>query len=383
MARDAGEGGGEWWRGSARAIVRAMLGWIALLGAATVYGGALVRARSRGLAGSPYPSPDEAEAEIEALARAHPALCALETLGSSTEERPIRALVLRGGGAGDVGGARVRPALLVTAHIHAVEYIGAYVARAVARRLAEGYGVDREVTELLDAAEIWVVPLLNPDGARRVWRRNGISGLGQARFTANGVDPNRNFPFVPLEGRGAWNSGRNRPGSAYYRGPHPLSEPECLAIARLCREKRFCAAINFHSFGGVVYMPAIEGAASADDRARRAFAVFQGLFQSHQKHVRYRPIPERSAAIVGQLDAFLFSAFGTPSVTIEVSRPGWHVLQPGKLGNVFWIANPARPERWVENDAPATVRALAALLERTEGRACEASRGELAEAVPG
>ena len=286
----------------------------------------------------PYPSPDEAEQEIAELAARHPSISAIETIGRSTAGRPLTALRLQ-----TAAGAAERPRLLVTAHIHAVEYIGAYVARAVARRLVAGCGHVAHVTALLERAAVVVVPLLNPDGAARVWQHRGWTRLGSARFTANGVDPNRNFPSVPIEGRPGWNSSSSRPGSPYFRGPHPLSEPECLALARLCKRERFCAAINFHSFGGVVFMPEVHGPGSA--KAKHVLGVFEGVFQSHQAACRYRPIPERSAKIVGQLDPFLLSAFGTPSVTVEVSRPGLHLLLPWKTPKVFWWANPAQPER--------------------------------------
>ena len=115
-----------------------------------------------------------------------------------------------------------------------------------------------------------------------------------------------------------------------------------MAVARLARRERFCGAVNFHSFGGVVYLPAAEGS----ERARHALAAFQGPFQSRQRFLRYRPVPERSATITGQLDAFLLGAFGTPSATVEVSRPGLALLRPGRLPNVFWIANPPDPARW-------------------------------------
>lgn len=354
-----------------------MLGWI-FGGLVATYGaGALYGFLARDLAASPYPSPDEAEREMGELVRRHPDLCTREVIGHSTQDRPIHAFRFRGIGASNA--ETERPRLLVTAHIHAVEYIGSYVARAVAHRLAEGYGGVAHVTALLDRAEIWMVPLLNPDGAARVWRHRGWSRLGTARFTANGVDPNRNFPFVPLTGRRGWNSGSDKPGSAYYRGPRPLSEPECLALARLCKRQRFCAAINFHSFGGVVFMPQVLDADA--EKAQRALSVFQGIFQSHQRLRRYRPVPERSAKIVGQLDPFLLNAFGTPSVTVEVSRLRPHVLLPWNAFNIFWWTNPAHPGWWVENDADATIHALAALVERTQGTPCTPAHPQLAQGV--
>jgi predicted deacylase len=354
-----------------------MLAWLIGVIVAAYGSGGLYGYLRRDLEWSPYPSPDEAQRDMLQLARTHATLCTVETIGRSTEHRPILALRLRGAQVSDISR---RPRVLITAHIHAVEYIGSYVAREIAHQLAERYGQAPEVTTLLDQADVWIIPLLNPDGAARVWRRGGWSGLGASRFTANGVDPNRNFPFVPVPGRKGWNSGSTKAGSAYYRGPQPLSEPECRALARFCKRLQFCAAVNFHSFGGVIFLPQILGTDAA--KARAALAVFQGTFQSYQPRLRYRPVPERSAKIVGQLDPFLLNAFGTPSVTVEVSRPGVHLFKPWNSFNVFWWANPARPEDWAANDAEATIRTLSELVARTGGTSSPAVYPELAGQVP-
>lgn len=358
-------------------MIGSILGGLALAYAGGI-GAAWLRRHARSLV---YPSPAQAEAEMRALAEAHPDLCTIEIIGRSTEGRPIHAFRLRGRG----DGGTERPRLLITAQIHAIEFVGSFVARSVARRLLTGYGRQPHVTGLLDRADVVVVPLLNPDGAERVFRDRGWCTLGQARFTANGVDPNRNFPFVERGGRKAWNSAREKPGSAWYRGPRPLSEPECRALARLCKRERFCAAVNFHSFSAVVFMPSLANGSGAHPdatRAARAFDVFRDVFPAHQPHRRYKPIPERSASIVGQLDPFLFDGFGTVSVTVEVSRPGAAIFLPWYVVPLYWWANPPLPQRWEENDAEATVQALVALLERTGGTPCIAVHPELADAVP-
>ena len=187
--------------------------------------------------------------------------------------------------------------ILITAQIHAGEFVGSFVARAVAARLLSNTG-NPQVAELLRKAEIWILPLLNPDGARRVWRSQGWGSFGNSRFTANGVDPNRNFPPALSQGSQTWNSGKGWPGSAFYRCPYPLSEPECEALTALCKREGFCAAINFHSFGSVVYMPKLDEGCEA--KLTKAFGVFQGPFQSKQRHRKYRPIREKASAIEGQ-----------------------------------------------------------------------------------
>jgi protein MpaA len=94
---------------------------------------------------------------------------------------------------------------------------------------------------------LWTVRSVNPDGARLRIRQN-----------ARGIDLNRNFP------RG-WR--RSSPGSRYYGGRRPLSQPESRAAARLIRRLRPRATIWFHQpYGFVVRAP------SADRRVWRRYA---------------------------------------------------------------------------------------------------------------
>ena len=336
---------------------------LALAGAAALYGGAILRARLRGrLADSPYASPVEADTELDALAHAHPSLARVEAYGHSGDGRPLRLL--------RVGNPAAPARLLVTGHIHAGDFVAGLVARAVARALLERATTDPVVGSLLERAQVCVAPLLNPDGAERVWRADGWLGVSALRHTTAGVDPNRNFPFEAVGRSRAWNAGRARRGAVYYRGPYPLSEPECEAVARLAERERFCAAVNFHSFGAVVFRPSLTGPydAGADDAAARAFEAFDRGFAPRQRHTRYAAVEEAPAAIVGQLDAYLLGAFGTASVTVEVGKPGWRTFGPSRVLNPFWLSNPPDPGRWLANDVDATLHALGAMLDATAGR---------------
>ena len=336
---------------------------VALASASALYGAAILRAWGCDrLEDSPYASPAEADAELDALAAAHPGLARVERYGYSGDGRPLRLL--------RVGHPGAPARLLVTGHIHAGEFVGGVVARAVARALLERAEADPEVGSLLERAQVCVAPLLNPDGADRVWRAEGWLGVSALRHTTAGVDPNRNFPVESGVVARAWNAGRARRGAVYYRGPHPLSEPECEAIARLAARERFCAAINFHSFGAVVFRPSLTGPydVGADDPASRAFAAFDVGFSSRQPHVPYRTVEEDPAAIAGQLDAYLLGAFGTASVTVEVGKPGARALVPSRVLNPFWLSNPPVPSRWIQNDVGATLHALGAMLDANGGQ---------------
>ena len=124
-------------------------------------------------------------------------------LGRSVEGRPIIAYEV-----GDRGDGRRE---LVVGCIHGDETAGVAIARSLVR--ASPVSLD-----------LWIVPVLNPDGAAAGTRGNG-----------RGVDLNRNFPWrwKPLEG-------------AVDSGPHPLSEPESKIADRLIRRLRPQISIWFH-----------------------------------------------------------------------------------------------------------------------------------------
>ena len=119
-----------------------------------------------------------------------------------------------------VGSWSGRP-LLVVGVIHGNEPAGAAIAGdLLADRPAPG-------------ANIWVVPVLNPDGVARTTRQN-----------ADGVDLNRNFPY-------RWQAA-GRPGDWTYPGPRALSEPESRFAFSLINRLRPAITIWFHQPLGLV-----------------------------------------------------------------------------------------------------------------------------------
>lgn len=151
-------------------------------------------------------------------------------LGGSVQGRPISAVEL-----GDPHAAR---RVLVVGCLHGDEPAGA----AVADALAAG---PRPVH-----ADLWIVPVLNPDGMAAGTRGN-----------AHGVDLNRNFPWRRIGAQ----------GSARHSGAAPLSEPESAAAARLVRRVRPTVAIWFHQ-----HLAVVDGSQGPTDVERR-FARDVGL----------------------------------------------------------------------------------------------------------
>lgn len=132
-----------------------------------------------------------------------------------------------------------KPRFFLMAAIHAREYATAESALRFAEQLAAGYGVDPDITWLLDFTEIHIVTQANPDGRRRaeanvLWRKNVNNSDGCMTPSSVGVDLNRNssFKWGICTAQGC--------SSAYacselFRGSGAASEPEVQALENYMR----------------------------------------------------------------------------------------------------------------------------------------------------
>ena len=210
---------------------------------------------------SAYHTPAQVAFETERLQTRFPALAALDTIGTSVEGRPITALKISDNVATDE--ADEGDVIFVAAH-HAREWISVEMALYLAEHLLKSYGTDPELTADMDALEIWVVPVVNPDGftysaaspSNRLWRKNRRPN-GDGTF---GVDLNRNWGYE-------WGHSSGSSGSTMtdlYRGPWAFSEPETVAIRDLVSSvDNLKAFVTYHSFSELILAPWAYTAADA------------------------------------------------------------------------------------------------------------------------
>ena len=158
----------------------------------------------------------------------------VERFGASVQGRPINAV--------RVGDPAAPRKVLVVGSIHGDEPAG----RAIVDLL-------RAAAAAPPGAELLLVRNLNPDGLQRHTRQN-----------AHGVDLNRNSS----QGRRFLGG----PGSRYYAGPRPFSEPETRAIRALILRERPAVTIWYHQPFGLVDRPEAGG-----DALTRAYASGSGL----------------------------------------------------------------------------------------------------------
>ncbi len=146
-----------------------------------------------------YPSNTELQTQLKVLANDYSEIVQYRELGYATNgNQPIMALKI----SDNVTDVEDEPVWVFTGFLHGNEHIGLRILLDLANELASEYGKDSNVTNWINAYEIWLVMSLNPwgyehdaTGTPNVFgtRKNGIS---TENATTSGVDLNRNFNFI-------------------------------------------------------------------------------------------------------------------------------------------------------------------------------------------
>jgi carboxypeptidase T len=200
----------------------------------------------------------EMEAFLDATVAAYPAIAHKFSIGKSHEGRQIWALKI----SDNVSQDEDEPEALFDGLIHARERASAEMMIYLIRILTENYGTNSRITNIVDSTEIFIIPMLNPDGGEwdiasgkfREWRRNRQP---IPNSTTKGVDLNRNFGFK----WGCCGGSSGKPGAWNYRGPEPWFAPEVRAYRDFVnsrvvnRQQQIKVAISWHSAGRQVLWP--------------------------------------------------------------------------------------------------------------------------------
>jgi len=110
-----------------------------------------------------------------------PAICQLVQFGTSVQGRPLYFMKI----SDNVNVEEDEPEFRYFSSIHGNEVVGYDMCVRLITLLTSQYGINTRITNIVNGTEIWICPLLNPDGY-----------VNQVRYNANGIDLNRNFPMV-------------------------------------------------------------------------------------------------------------------------------------------------------------------------------------------
>jgi len=174
-----------------------------------------------------YPTYSQYDSIMLSFKQLYPALCHLDTIGTSINGKLVLALKISVNP--EIDGDK--PAVFYTSTMHGDETGGFVMMLHLADYLLKNYPVSGRVKNLVDNLEIWINPLANPDGTYGT----GNSISSPVRYNANGYDLNRNFPD-PFT-------------------PNTVKQKETLDMIKFMRKHKFVLSVNFHSGVEVVNYP--------------------------------------------------------------------------------------------------------------------------------
>ena len=231
-----------------------------------------------------------------------------------------------------------KPDILFVGCHHAAEWISVEVPLYIAANLVQRYTTDTSTRTLIDNAEIWIVPVLNPDGfeysrsnpLNRFWRKNRRDN-GDGTF---GVDINRNYGYQ--WGLDTDTSGTS--GSSWapdYRGPSEFSEPETRAMRDLISSPsyEFKALITYHSYSQLVLYPWGYTNEAAPDSERMNVLAKNMAGLIHDVHSAGYTAKQASTLYCasGDLTDWAYGTKQIPSFTIELRPSGSDIPGGGFL----------------------------------------------------
>jgi hypothetical protein len=169
-----------------------------------------------------YHTYDEIIETIDSLCSEFPSVCKKYNYGMSVEGRQLVAVKISDNVNQDENEAEV----MFDGGIHGDEIGGSENLIRFAGFLCESYGIDQEITGLINNREIWLYIMVNPDGR-----------VNMVRYNSNGVDLNRDWGYM-------WDSDGNSPGS--------YSQVETRALRTCMLENQFVVQTSYHS--GTVFL---------------------------------------------------------------------------------------------------------------------------------
>jgi carboxypeptidase T len=266
---------------------------------------------------SGYHTVQTLEEDLQRLAEDNPEIVELHEIGRSVEGRPLWALRI-----GERRGSS-RKVAVFGCH-HAREWVAVEVPYRLAEHLVDNASAD-PVRSWLQQGEVWVAPMVNPDGHEhtrtrdRLWRKN-------RRRNADGsigVDPNRNYGYM-------WGTldvatSSHVPSDETYVGPRAFSEPEVRAVRDLVARELVGGVLTYHSYSQLILYPWGYTADPVPDDAD--LLSMRGLAEEMQrlvKGVHGRTYVAQQASqlypTAGDLTDWAYGEYDVPAFTVEL-RP--------------------------------------------------------------
>lgn len=199
---------------------------------------------------------------MKELASKYPDKVSLEVIGKTFEGRDL--IVMKINTNKD---NLDKKSLLVTGLHHAREWATGEAAINIAEKLLMQYPDNQEIKDLLDNIDLYIFPVVNPDGYEYSFKKSAWWRKNRKVFEKGiGVDLNRNYYteknpelYRPKDDKpdSTWDD-YGASDSVYsdtYRGPYGASEEEIKALQDFVNKNKIQTVIDIHSYGNMILFP--------------------------------------------------------------------------------------------------------------------------------
>jgi carboxypeptidase T len=248
--------------------------------------------QQRFLFGYKYHSFDEVLLWMKNVEESSPNIAKIVSYGTSAGGKPLQAL--------RIGTANAKSTLLLTAATHGDELITTEVLMDLANKFILGYGSDSRITRILDAVEIYFVPVVNPDGFVKVQRYD------------SGRDPNRSYPYPEKEKQ--------------------VPTASIDGLIKLFHSKTFRGTLDFHAFGEMVMYPwAYTRSSIPDEDKVKLHRITQSMAETND--YAYGPISEVIYIAPGSSADYYYWRTRSMSIAVEIGKS--KVPNPNNFPAIF------------------------------------------------
>ncbi len=270
-----------------------------------------------------YHTYDELVGELVNYVSAYPDISQLISIGQSVQGRDLLAVKITDNPTLE----EAEPEVKYVSTMHGDEPVGTEMSLYLIDALLSGYGVDPRITSLVNETEIWILPLMNPDG-----REAG------SRYNADGLDLNRSFPEGSIDP-----IGNILDGPAMDTLGRP---PEVVAVMQWSASQSFTLAANYHTGALVANYPYDNDGLGSVDSPTPDDALFEYLAETYSAGngpmYSSPTFPNGITngaewyAISGGMQDWSYRYLGTNEITVELSVAKWPAEStlPG-----FWADN--------------------------------------------
>ncbi|KAJ6669403.1 hypothetical protein lerEdw1_008212 [Lerista edwardsae] len=252
------------------------------------------------------------------IAKKNPQLVSRILIGSTFEERPIYLLKV-----GKESGRK--KVIFMDCGMHAREWISPAFCQWFLKEATSSYGKDKNMTNMLDNMNFFILPLVNIDGyiwswsQDRMWRKNRSN---TTHSDCIGVDLNRNFAIN-------WGSvdASHDPCQETYCGVSAESEQETKAITTFLRShlSSIKAYLTIHSYSQMLLFPhgyTFEKIPNHDELNELAKGAAKAIFSLYGKEYKYGTSATVLYPSSGSSDDWAYSQGIKYSFTFELRDTG-------------------------------------------------------------